>query len=47
VGWRQTEGRRIARPMAALVGEIEALGAVAEARAIEARLAERLATVQS
>jgi DinB superfamily len=47
LGWRQTEGRRIARPMAALVGEIEALGAVAEARAIEARLAERLATVQS
>lgn len=42
LGWRQTEGRRIARQLAALVGEIEGLGAIAEARDIEQRLAERL-----
>jgi hypothetical protein len=42
--WRPTEGRRIARRLGALVGEIEGLGGRAEARAIEDRLAERLAS---
>jgi len=46
LGWRQTEGRLIARRLAAVVGEIEGLGAIAEAGQIEARLAERLASVQ-
>jgi DinB family protein len=45
LGWRPTEGRQIARRLAAVVGEVEGLGGVAEAREIEARLAERLATV--
>ena len=45
LGWRPTEGRRIARPLAALVGEIEGLGGLAEAREIENRLVERLASV--
>ena len=45
LGWHLTEGRRIARRLAAVVGEIEGLGAVVEAREMEARLAERLATV--
>ena len=45
LGWRQTEGRRIARCLAAVVGEVEGLGAVADAREVEARLAERLASV--
>jgi hypothetical protein len=43
LGWRPTEGRQIARQLAALLGEIEGLGAVAEARDLEKRLAERLA----
>ena len=45
LGWRQTEGRLIARRLAAVVSEIGGLGALAEAREIEARLAERLASV--
>ena len=44
LGWQPTEGRRIARRLAALVGEIEGLGAHAEAREIEHRLAERRAS---
>jgi DinB superfamily len=40
--WRPTEGRRIVRQLAALLGEIEGLGAVAEVREIERRVAERL-----
>lgn len=44
LGWRPTEGRRIVRRLAALVGEIEGLGGLAEAREIEKRLAERLAS---
>ena len=44
LGWQPTEGRRIARQLAALVGEIEGLGALDEAREIERRLAERLAS---
>ena len=44
LGWQPTEGRRIARQLAALVGEIEGLGAHAEAREIEHRLAERQAS---
>jgi len=32
LGWRATEGRRIVRRLAALLGEIEGLGAVDEAR---------------
>jgi len=45
LGWRQTEGRRIARYVAAAVAEIEGLGALADARALEARLVERHASV--
>jgi DinB family protein len=40
--WRPTEGRRIVRQIAALLGELEGLGAVAEVHEIERRLAERL-----
>jgi hypothetical protein len=45
LGWQPTEGRQIARRLGAVVGEIEGLGAAKDAREIEARLAERLATV--
>ncbi len=45
LGWRPTEGRRIVRRITAVLGEIEGLGAVTEARALEARLAELLASV--
>jgi hypothetical protein len=44
LGWRATEGRRAVRPLSALLGEIEGLGGLAEARALEARLAERFAS---
>src|SRR5262245_36460000 len=44
LGWQPTEGRQIARRVAAVVGEIEGLGAVKDAREIEARLGERLAS---
>src|SRR5262249_53727752 len=44
LGWRPTEGRQIVRHLAALLGEIEVLGAVAEAREVERLLAERLFT---
>jgi DinB superfamily len=45
LGWRPTEGRQIARRLAATLGEVEGLGAVKDAREIEARLVERLASV--
>jgi DinB superfamily len=45
LGWRATEGRRIARHVAAAIAEIEGLGAVVDARGLEALLAERYATV--
>ena len=45
LGWRPTEGRQIARRVAALLGEIEGLGAVKDARELEGRLVERLASV--
>ena len=41
LGWPPTEGRRIVRRLAALLGEIEGLGGLAEAREIETRLVER------
>jgi len=41
LAWRPTEGRRIVRRLAALVGEIEGLGAVDEAREIGRVLGER------
>lgn len=43
LGWRPAEGRRIARRLAALVGEVEGLGGLAEAAGVERQLAERLA----
>jgi hypothetical protein len=46
LGWRATEGRRIARRLAALLGEIEGLGAADEAREIERVLAERYASTR-
>ena len=45
LGWPATEGRRIARHVAAAIAEIEGLGAVADARGLEARLAERHASI--
>jgi hypothetical protein len=42
--WRPTEGRRIVRRLAALVGEIEGLGAPDETREIERRLVDRRAS---
>jgi hypothetical protein len=45
LGWRPTEGRRIARRVAALVGEIEGLGAVAEAEEMKTQAAKRLASM--
>ncbi len=45
LGWRPTEGRRIVRQVTATLGEVEGLGALTEARAIEARLAERFGSV--
>lgn len=39
LGWRRTEGRRIVRRVTAALGELEGLGARAQAREIEARLA--------
>jgi hypothetical protein len=45
LGWRPAEGRRIVRRLAALVGEIDGLGGTQEAREIEARLTDRLASV--
>jgi hypothetical protein len=39
LAWRQAEGRRIVRRVTAALGELEGLGAGAEAREIEARLA--------
>jgi hypothetical protein len=45
LGWRPTEGRRIVGRLTAALGEVEGLGASAETRAIEARLAERLSSV--
>ena len=47
LGWHPAEGRRIARRVAAAVGEIDGLGAVKEARELEARLVERVASVAS
>jgi hypothetical protein len=45
LGWRPTEGRGIVRRITAALAEVEGLGAVTEARAIEARLTERFASV--
>jgi hypothetical protein len=45
LGWRQTEGRRIVRLLTAALGELEGLGALVEVRDLEARLAERFASV--
>jgi hypothetical protein len=46
LGWRATEGRRIARHVAAAIGELEGLGAIDDARGLEARLGERFASVK-
>lgn len=45
--WRPMEGRRIVRRVTALLGEIEGLGGLAEARAIERTLAERFRSAVS
>jgi hypothetical protein len=47
LGWRPAEGRRIARRVAAAIGEIDGLDAVKDARELEARLVERVASVAS
>lgn len=43
LGWRPTEGRRIARLLGAAHGELEVIGRPVEARDLEALAAERLA----
>jgi uncharacterized damage-inducible protein DinB len=45
LGVPMTEGRRIVRRLAALLGEVDGLGGHAEVRAIEQRLVERAASV--
>jgi hypothetical protein len=45
LGWRETEGRSIVRQLTAIVGEIEGLDGLADARQVEARLAQRFASV--
>jgi hypothetical protein len=45
LGWRPTEGRRIARYVAAAIAEVEGLGALKDARQLETQLAERIASV--
>ncbi|HEY7601986.1 MAG TPA: DinB family protein [Methylomirabilota bacterium] len=45
LGWRETEGRSIVRQLTALLGEIEGLGGLPEAKGVEARLVERFASV--
>lgn len=45
LGWRPPEGRRIVRHITAALGEVEGLGTETEARAIEARLADRFASL--
>ena len=45
LGLAPTEGRRIVRRVTAALGELEGLGAAAAARELEARLADRLASV--
>ena len=46
LGWRQTEGQRIMRHVAAMLGEFEGLGGARdEVRQVEARLIERYAAV--
>jgi DinB superfamily len=42
--WRPTEGRRVVRRLSAVLGEIEGLGGLAEAREIETRLIDRFAS---
>src|SRR5712691_7524067 len=46
LAWPSTEGRRIARHVAAAIGEVEGLGALADARQLEASLTERFASVK-
>ena len=45
LGWAPTEGRSIVRRLTALLGEIEGLGGLEDARAVEARIAERFASL--
>src|SRR5262245_14355840 len=45
LGWRATEGRRIAWHVAAAIAEIAGLGAIGDSRDLEALLAERFASV--
>ena len=47
LGWRLPEGRRIVRQVTAVLGELEGLGAQAEAHAIESSLLERFASVSA
>ena len=47
LGGQATEGRRIGRRISAALGELEGLGAVAEARELEAVLVERVASVNA
>jgi hypothetical protein len=47
LGRHPTEGRRIARHLAATLGEVEGLDGAAAAREIQARLAERVASIKA
>lgn len=45
LGWRETEGRRVVRRIWTTLGELEGLGALAEVRAVERLVSERLASM--
>jgi hypothetical protein len=45
LGWQPTEGRRIVRHVAGVLGELEGFGALAAVRAIEAALVERFVSL--
>jgi hypothetical protein len=45
LSWRETEGRRIVRRIWATLGELEGLGALDDARALEKLIGERLASI--
>jgi hypothetical protein len=45
LGWHPTEGRRIVRQLAGVLGELEGFGALAAVRVIEAALTERFVSL--
>src|SRR5258706_283069 len=45
LGWHPTEGRRIVRQLTGVLGELEAYGALAAVRVIEAALTDRFVSL--